>query len=106
MSVQTPEELAALRRAGRAVSATLRVVARRVRPGVTTAELDAVAARALARHGARPAPALLYGLPGAMCTSVDDEAVHGIPGRAGCGPASWSSSTSPPSSVASTPMRP
>jgi methionyl aminopeptidase len=80
MSVETPEELAALRRAGRAVAATLREVARRVRPGVTTAELDAVAARVLARHGARPAPALLYGFPGAICISVDDEAVHGIPG--------------------------
>src|SRR3954467_7578830 len=80
MSVQTPEELAALRRAGRAVSATLREVARRARPGVTTAELDAVAARVLARHGARPAPALVYGFPGTICISVDDEAVHGIPG--------------------------
>jgi methionyl aminopeptidase len=80
MSVQTPEELAALRRAGRAVAATLREVSRRVQPGVTTAELDAVAARVLARHGARPAPALLYGFPGAICISVDDEAVHGIPG--------------------------
>jgi methionyl aminopeptidase len=80
MSVGTPEELAALRRAGRAVAATLREVARRVRPGVTTVELDAVAARVLASHGARPAPALLYGFPGAICISVDDEAVHGIPG--------------------------
>jgi methionyl aminopeptidase len=80
MSVETPEDLAGLRRAGRAVAATLREVARRVRPGVTTAELDAVAARVLASHGARPAPALLYGFPGAICISVDDEAVHGIPG--------------------------
>src|ERR687884_1123349 len=80
MSVETPEELEALRRAGRAVSATLREVARRVRPGVATAELDAVAAQVLARHGARSAPALVYGFPGAICVSVDDETVHGIPG--------------------------
>jgi methionyl aminopeptidase len=80
MSVDTPEDLEGLRRAGRAVSATLREVARRVRPGVTTAELDALAARVLARHGARSAPALVYGFPGAICISVDDEAVHGIPG--------------------------
>src|ERR671928_1941360 len=80
MSVRTPEELEGLRRAGRAVAATLREVARRVRPGVTTAELDAVAARVLARHGARSAPALVYGFPGTICISVDDEAVHGIPG--------------------------
>jgi methionyl aminopeptidase len=80
MSVDTPEELAGLRRAGRVVSATLREVTRRVRPGVTTAELDAHAARVFARHGARSAPALVYGFPGAICISVDDEAVHGIPG--------------------------
>jgi methionyl aminopeptidase len=81
MSVDTPEELAGLRRAGRAVSATLREVARRVRPGVTTAELDAHAARVFARHGACSAPALVYGFPGTICISIDDEAVHGIPGR-------------------------
>ena len=81
MSVDTPEELAALRRAGRVVAATLREVARRVRPGVTTAELDAIAADVFARHGARSAPALAYGFPGTICISVDDEAVHGIPGR-------------------------
>ena len=80
MSVETPEELAALRRAGRAVAATLLEVRRRMRPGVSTAELDAVAADVLARHGARSAPALVYGFPGAICISVDDEAVHGIPG--------------------------
>jgi methionyl aminopeptidase len=80
MSVDTPEELAALRRAGRAVSATLREVARRVRPGVTTAELDAVAGEVFARHGARSAPRLVYGFPGHTCISVADEVVHGIPG--------------------------
>lgn len=80
MSVDTPEELAGLRRAGRVVSATLRDVARRVRPGVTTAELDARAAQVFASHGARSAPALVYGFPGTICISVDDEAVHGIPG--------------------------
>src|SRR5215216_405449 len=80
MSVDTPEELAGLKRAGRAVSATLREVARRVRPGVTTAELDAHAAQVFASHGARSAPALVYGFPGTICISVDDEAVHGIPG--------------------------
>lgn len=88
MSVQTPDELAGLRRTGRAVAATLRDVSLRVRPGVTTADLDAVAARVLARHGARPAPATLHGFPGAICIGVDDEAVHGIPGRAGCARAS------------------
>src|SRR5688572_21884765 len=52
-----------------------------VRPGVTTAELDAVAARVFRRAGARSGPQLDYGFPGTTCISVNDEAVHGIPGR-------------------------
>jgi methionyl aminopeptidase len=54
---------------------------RAVRPGVTTAELDAIAAREFARAGARSGPQLDYGFPGVTCISVNDEAVHGIPGR-------------------------
>jgi methionyl aminopeptidase len=81
MSVGAEEELEGLRRAGRAVAATLRAVRAAVRPGVTTGELDALAARVLRAHGARSAPQLVYGFPGAICVSVDDEAVHGIPSR-------------------------
>jgi methionyl aminopeptidase len=54
---------------------------RAVRPGVTTAELDAIAAREFARAGARSGPQLDYDFPGVTCISVNDEAVHGIPGR-------------------------
>src|SRR5690349_1581629 len=53
---------------------------RAVRPGVTTAELDAVAAGVFARAGARSGPQLDYSFPGVTCISVNDEAVHGIPG--------------------------
>jgi methionyl aminopeptidase len=80
MSVETEEELAALRAAGRVVAEAIRAMRRRVRPGVTTAELDAVAARVFRRAGARSGPQLDYGFPGVTCISVDDEAVHGIPG--------------------------
>jgi methionyl aminopeptidase len=51
-----------------------------VRVGMTTAELDRVAASALARHGARSAPQIKYGFPGFACISVNEEIVHGIPG--------------------------
>src|SRR3954469_3700818 len=51
-----------------------------VRPGVTTAELDAVAASVFAAAGARSGPQLDYDFPGVTCISVNDEAVHGIPG--------------------------
>ena len=63
------------------VAQTIRAMRRAVRPGITTGELDAIAKRELARAGARSGPQLDYGFPGATCISVNDEAVHGIPGR-------------------------
>jgi methionyl aminopeptidase len=80
MSIETPEELAGLRATGRVVAEVLRAMRRAVRPGVTTGELDAIAARIFRRAGARSAPQLTYGFPGATCICVNDEAVHGIPG--------------------------
>jgi methionyl aminopeptidase len=81
VSIDHPDELAALRAAGRVVAETLRELARRVRPGVSTGELDDVAGQIFASHGARSGPQLDYGFPGTTCISVNDEAVHGIPGR-------------------------
>jgi methionyl aminopeptidase len=52
-----------------------------VAPGVTTGELDAAAERIFRRHGARSGPRLDYDFPGTICISVDEEAVHGIPGE-------------------------
>jgi methionyl aminopeptidase len=80
MSVNTPEELAALRAAGAVVAQAIRAMRRAVRPGVTTAQLDAIARREFDRAGARSGPQLDYGFPGTTCISVNDEAVHGIPG--------------------------
>jgi methionyl aminopeptidase len=80
VSIDDPDELAALRAAGRVVAETLRELSRRVRPGVTTGDLDRLAAEIFARHGARSGPRLDYDFPGTICISVDDEAVHGIPG--------------------------
>ncbi|MDX6689404.1 MAG: methionyl aminopeptidase [Solirubrobacteraceae bacterium] len=81
MSVSTPEELRALQAAGKVVADTIRAMRRAVAPGVSTAELDAIAAHLFARAGARSGPQLDYGFPGVTCISVNDEAVHGIPGR-------------------------
>src|SRR4051812_41886393 len=81
VSIDHPDELAALRAVGRVVAETLRELARRVRPGVTTGELDDVAGQIFTRHGARSGPQLDYDFPGVICISVDDECVHGIPGR-------------------------
>jgi methionyl aminopeptidase len=81
VSVKSSKDLAGLRAAGRLVGLILQDLSLEVRPGVTTGELDAKAARLLALHGARPAPAIEYGFPGSICISVNDEAIHGIPGR-------------------------
>jgi methionyl aminopeptidase len=81
MSIETPEELERLRAAGRVVADAIRAMRQSVRPGATTAELDEVGARVFRRAGARSGPQLDYGFPGVNCISVNDEAVHGIPGR-------------------------
>jgi methionyl aminopeptidase len=81
MSVRSAKELAGLRAVGRLVGSILRDLREHVQPGVTTAELDRMAARRLQQEGARPAPAIEYGFPGAICISVNEEAIHGIPGN-------------------------
>ena len=65
---------------GRVVRAALEEMRRNVVPGVSTEELDSVCTRTFDTHGARAAPALVYGFPGTACISVNNEAVHGIPG--------------------------
>jgi len=81
MSIKTPEELEGMKAAGRVVRRMLEAMKHAARSGVTTAELDAVGAEVMHGHGARSAPALVYGFPGVSCISVNDEIVHGIPGK-------------------------
>jgi len=81
MSIRSQAELEKLRAIGRIVRQALDAAAAAVRPGVTTRELDAVGARALAAAGAESAPPKVYGFPGSLCISVNDEAIHGIPGE-------------------------
>ena len=59
---------------------TLDALERHARPGVSTGELDRVAAGVFGAHEARSAPSLVYGFPGTVLISVNDEVVHGIPG--------------------------
>jgi methionyl aminopeptidase len=80
MSIRTQEQLEKLRAIGRIVRLALDRSAASVRPGITTAELDAIGAQVLAEHGAESAPPKVYNFPGALCISVNDEAIHGIPG--------------------------
>jgi len=80
MSVDEPEQLEGLRRAGRLVAATIAALTAVIRPGLTTRELDELAAERLRAAGARSGPILTYGYPGSICISVGDEVVHGVPG--------------------------
>jgi methionyl aminopeptidase len=80
VSIESARDWVGLRDVGRVTRLTLDALERHVRIGVSTAELDAVAAAVLAAHGARSAPALVYGFPGTVLISVNDEIVHGIPG--------------------------
>ena len=81
MSIDTPEELEQLKAAGRVVAAAIRAMRKAVRPGVSTQELDQIGAAVFREAGARSGPKLDYGFPGVNCISVNEEAVHGIPGR-------------------------
>jgi methionyl aminopeptidase len=78
MTIDGPDDLEGLRRAGRVVAEARDAMLAAVAPGVTTADLDAVGRRVLRAHGARSAP-LSVGFPAATCVSVNDEAAHGIP---------------------------
>jgi methionyl aminopeptidase len=80
MSIKSTEDLEKLRIVGRIVRLALDEMARSARVGITTAELDAIGLRVLNLHGAEAAPPKVYGFPGSVCISVNDEAVHGVPG--------------------------
>jgi methionyl aminopeptidase len=80
MSADTPEELEGLRRAGALAAGVLGAVREAVAPGVSTGELDALAAEVIRAAGGRSAPIITYGFPGAICISVGNEVVHGGPG--------------------------
>jgi methionyl aminopeptidase len=79
LSIQTPEELAAMRAAGRVVRLMLEAMKGAARSGVTTAELDRIGGDVMVKNGARSGPSLVYQFPGVSCISVNDEVVHGVP---------------------------
>ena len=77
---KSPREIAKMRKAGRVVALTLKRLAEIVRPGVTTAEIDRYAEDTIRELGGLPSFKGLYGFPGSICISVNEEVVHGIPG--------------------------
>ncbi len=80
IKLKSPRELETMARAGEIVGRTLARVAGRAAPGVSTADLDRMAEEFIQDHpGATPAFKGLYGFPATLCTSVNEEVVHGIP---------------------------
>lgn len=79
--VKTTTEVELMRRAGVLAAEALREVARAVAPGVAGAELDRTAETFIRDHGAIPSFLGYRGFPASICLSIDDEVVHGIPGR-------------------------
>jgi methionyl aminopeptidase len=79
VQVKTQPQLAFMWEAGQAVAAALQAAAEAVAPGVSTAELDAVARARIAAAGGLPSFLGYHGFPATICTCINDEIVHGIP---------------------------
>lgn len=79
--IKSPKEIEIMRQAGRIVAAVLDVLKRSIVPGMTTGELDAITARELSQRGASSSFKGYRGFPAHLCVSVNDELVHGIPGK-------------------------
>ena len=79
LQIKTAGELAAMAGPGQVVASALRAAGDAVAPGISTAELDAIAAREIAAAGATPSFLGYHGFPATICVCVNDEIVHGVP---------------------------
>lgn len=80
ISIKSPREIEAMRRAGRITAQARALAGSMVAPGVTTHEIDTAVRRFIESHGAKPSFLGYGGYPGSACISVNDEVIHGIPG--------------------------
>lgn len=81
INIRTASEIEKMRKSCRIVRDTLRLVEKHIKPGVSTLELDQIAEDYIRSQGAIPGFKGLYGFPASLCISVEDEVVHGIPGK-------------------------
>ncbi len=79
IQIKTAAQLAAMAEAGQVVARALSAAAAAVAPGVSTAELDAIAAHEIREAGAAPSFLGYHGFPATICACINDEIVHGIP---------------------------
>ena len=80
IQIKSEAEIALMRAAGELVGRTLERLREAVAPGVSTADLDAIAAASIREGGGTPSFLGYHGFPATICASVNDEIVHGIPG--------------------------
>ena len=81
ISLKSPREIEAMRKAGRITAQARALAGSMVRPGVTTKEIDLAVRRFIKSQGAKPSFLGYGGFPGAACISVNEEVIHGIPGN-------------------------
>lgn len=79
ITIKSPQELDSMRRAGKIVGDTINLLIEAVASGMTTKDLDKIAYREITRQGAKPTFMGYHGFPASICTSVNEEIVHGIP---------------------------
>lgn len=79
--IKSAREIEIMRQAGRIVAETIAILTEAVRPGIATRELDELAYKAITERGAAPSFKGYRGFPASICVSVNDEIVHGIPGK-------------------------
>jgi methionyl aminopeptidase len=77
--LKTNEEIELMRQSAQLVSKTLGMIAKEIRPGISTLYLDRLAETYIRDHGAQPGFKGLYDFPNSLCTSVNEQVVHGIP---------------------------
>jgi methionyl aminopeptidase len=80
ITIKSPQELRSMREAGRVVASAIHELLASIQPGMTSKDLDAIAAREIKRLGAKPSFKGYRGFPATICVSFNDEIVHGIPG--------------------------
>ena len=81
ITIKTESDFDLMRRAGHIVRECLETVGKKVKPGLTTDDLDAIVESIILRRGAKPAFKGYLGFPKTVCASVNEEVVHGIPGK-------------------------
>src|SRR3990167_10844409 len=79
ITIKTPQEIARMRAAGKILAEVLAVLREKVQPGMTTADLNAIAAKEIEKRKAKPSFLGYRGYPAHICVSVNDEVVYGIP---------------------------